>query len=224
MITSESCWLKDRCNKCDCDKFCLRLYKLDYLYNQGLISLKQRAHLNLRIDSDGTDGAEFSKLKQIENNIVSFVAEGGNLYIHSQQAGNGKTAWSLRLVQAYLDKIWPKAKLECKVLFINVPRFLLELKSNLSEKSEYASHIKENVNSADLVIWDDVGTKSVTTFESDNLFSIIDSRIAGGKSNIFTSNLNDTELHQFLGDRLYSRIANYSINIEFHGADKRAIK
>src|SRR5574344_1121260 len=41
------------------------------------------------------------------------------LMVYSTNCGNGKTSWSLRLVQAYFNKIWPKASLTCKALFIN---------------------------------------------------------------------------------------------------------
>ena len=143
MIENKNCWLKDNCNKCDCNGFCMRLYKLDFLYEQALISLMQRRHLTLRIDNNGTDEEKFSELKNIENNIEEFVSKGDNLYIHSSIAGNGKTSWALRMVEAYFNKIWHKTSLSCKALFINVPSFLLALKDNITTKSEYIKHIKE---------------------------------------------------------------------------------
>lgn len=218
---NENCWLKDACNQIDCDKFCMRYFKLNYLYDKALISLNQRKHLNLRVDSNRNDADAFIKLKEIESDIVSFVKAGKSLYLHSNNTGNGKTSWSLRLVQAYFNSIWSKCNLECKALFINVPRFLLAIKENISDKSDYVQHIKNNIFDCDIVIWDDIGTKSITTFESDNLLSMIDAR--GNKTNIFTSNLNDIELHNLLGDRLTSRIVNNSVNIELFGADKRGL-
>ena len=129
------------------------------------------------------------------------------------------------MVEAYFNKIWLKSELKCKVLFISVPRFLLELKSNISEKSEYVEHINENVLDCDLVVWDDIATKLGTEFELSHLLSIIDTRINNGKSNMFTSNLSGVELNKALGDRLYSRIQNYSdVVIELQGKDKRGIK
>ena len=56
------------------------------------------------------------------------------------------------------------------------------------------------------------------------ILSIIDSRISAGKSNIYTTNLVDSELVKSLGDRLYSRIVNYSnYVIELKGKDKRGL-
>lgn len=221
---NNNCWLKNECNRIDCDRFCLKYFKLDFLYNQSLLSEQQRKHIPLRLDNNLIDKDVFNILKDIELDIENFIYNGNNLYIHSQIAGNGKTSWSLRLLQSYFNKIWLKSELKCRGLFINVPRFLLALKDNISEKSEYIQHIKENVLDCDLVIWDDIATKAVTQFESEHLLSIIDARINAGKSNIFTSNLNDTELHAALGDRLHSRITGMSYKLEFKGYDKRGIQ
>lgn len=219
------CWLKDNCKQLHCndENGCLILYKLNYLYDQAGISLKQRKNVILRTDADGTDLEEFKKLKSIQDDILNFVEEGNQLYIHSNICGNGKTLWALRLVQVFFRKIWLKTDLKCRALFINVPNLLISLKENISSKSDYIKHIKENIYDADIVIWDDIGTKNITNFEQENLFSMIDQRINLGKCNIFTSNLDDTELHEALGDRLASRICNLSYNIEFHGGDKRNI-
>lgn len=223
MIENSKCWLKSDCNHRDCDSFCMRLFKLNYLYEKALIPLNLRERISLRVDIDGTDLEEFKKLKDIENNIVDYVSKGINLYIHSEKCGNGKTSWALRLVQAYFNKIWVKSNLECKALFINVPRYLLALKDNISEKNDYVQHIKDNVLSADIVIWDEVGSKGLTSFEHENILSLINARISAGKSNIYTSNLTAEELHLSVGDRLYSRIVNMSMNIKFNGLDKRGL-
>lgn len=223
MIKNENCWLKDRCNHCDCNKFCMRMFKLNYLYDSALINDIQRKHKVLVTDKDGTDSEQFVLLSKLEKNIVNVVNGGENICIHSKNCGNGKTSWSLRLVQSYFDKIWINSPLSCRALFINVPHLLMSLKDNISEKNEYVSHIKENIAQADIVIWDDIGTKLITTFESENLLSMIDVRINSGKSNIFTSNLSEEEIHKCLGDRLCSRIWNVKYNIELQGKDKRGL-
>lgn len=225
MIDSSKCWLKDVCSQCDCNGFCVRLFKLDYLYSQANIELPQRKYKDLYTDVGNTnDKEQFTKLKAISQNIEEFVTSGGNLYIHSQICGNGKTAWALRLVQEYFNRIWYKSELKCRALFISVPKLLIALKNNIDEKDEYVQHVINNILQADLVIWDDIATKQTTVFESEHLFSMIDSRINAGKANIFTSNLSDADLHTALGDRLHSRICNMSLDIEFTGSDKRGLK
>lgn len=202
----------------------IKEFKLNYLYDKALMSQSQRKRIELRIDDDGTDLEQFRFLKEVEKSIVDFVRDGKHIYIHSLGCGNGKTSWALRMIQAYFETIWLKSELRCRALFINVPRYLLAIKDNISEKSEYVSYIKSNVLDADIVVWDEVGSKGLTQFEHENILSLINARIDMGKSNIYTSNLTDDELHVALGDRLYSRIVNMSHNIEFKGADKRGLK
>lgn len=221
----EKCFLYDVCNHLDCDKdFCIRKYKMDSLYTAALMTESQKKHLVLKVDADGTDLEEFKQLAEIERNIDKFVAEGKNLYLHSANCGCGKSSWSIRLIEAYFNKIWVRSEIKCRALFISVPRFLLALKDNITARNEYFNYIKDNVLEADLVVWDDIAAKMGSEFELTHLLNIIDNRIASGKSNIYTSNLNRQQLYSALGERLTSRVANMSIEIELHGADKRFLK
>ena len=219
------CYLYDNCNRKDCDKdFCLRKYKMDSLYSAALMTESQKQHIVLKVDQDNTDLEQFKQLAGIEQNILKFIEEGRNLYLHSATPGNGKSSWSIRLAEAYFNKIWARSEAKCRVLFISVPRFLLALKDDITTKNAYVAYIKENVLEADLVIWDDIAAKMGSEFELTHLLNIIDNRLALGKSNIYTSNLNKQQLYVALGERLTSRIANMSTDIELFGADKRCLK
>lgn len=233
MITSEKCWLKSSCTKATkpnttapClanDIFCIKLFKLDFLYNNALVSDKQREHVDLRLDLDGADKAAFTQLATIQQNVVSFVTSGKNLYLHSPITGNGKTAWALRLLQSYFNAIWYKTSLQCHGLFINVPRLLLAIKDSYSDPNEYAAAVKERVLEADLVIWDEVGVKELSPHDHEQLLNFINYRIDAGKANIYTSNLPPEQVRLLLGDRLYSRIINCSTQIKLCGKDKRGL-
>lgn len=218
----DKCWLFDRCNHKDCEApFCLRKFKLDQLYRLALLSEQQKKHIELKVDADGTDLPEFRRLAQMLKDTPGFVADGKNLFLHSSNCGNGKTTWAVRFLQNYLDTLWHKTDLRCRALFISVPRFLLALKENISEKNDYASFIKENVMDADVVVWDDIAAKVGSEFQLNHLLGLIDGRLALGKANIYTSNLSSKNMEAALGARLASRICNYAIDIELHGADKR---
>jgi DNA replication protein DnaC len=197
---------------------------MDSLYSAALMTDSQKQHIVLRVDQDGTDLEQFKQLAAIEQDIVNFINSGKNLYLHSANCGCGKTSWSLRLTEAYFNKIWARSEAKCRVLFISVPRFLLALKDNITAKNSYVEYIKENVFEADLVIWDDIAAKMGSEFELTHLLNIIDNRLALGKSNIYISNLNRQQLYTALGERLTSRIANMSIDIELFGSDKRILK
>ena len=217
---NETCWLADHCTKVDCGKPCIKRIKLEWFYHEGLITDKQRERIEFCHDE--RDAESFAYLSRLVRNIVKFVSVGGNLYIHSKQCGNGKTSIALRLAQSYLNHVWLISPLTCKVLFINVPRYLLEIKANISEPSEYVEHIRKNVLNADLVIWDDIGTKGLTQFEHENVLSLINARLDAGKANIYTSNLSKEELRDSIGDRLYSRVYGLSDDIELFGDDYRS--
>lgn len=231
MLLSDKCYLQNTCwkfnnsdNSCkDGSIFCPRLFRINHLFDESLMSIKQRQHKPLRLDEDGTDRNEFNTLKSIEDNIELFVEKGNNLYIHSLISGNGKTEWALRLLQSYINKIWFKSDLRCRVLFVNVPRYLISLKESITTPSEYVDHVKKHIFDADIVVFDEIGIKAATTFEFENLLNFINTRLDLGKSNIYTSNLTSQELNDRLGSRLFSRILNMSVDIEFKGADKRGL-
>lgn len=227
------CYLSHNCKKYknnECVDFdsCIRKFREDTLFDLGLIDLNQRTRIPLRVlpyPSDPIKEEEnFSILSDIERNIIKFVQDGANLYIYSATCGNGKTAWSLRLAQSYIDKIWHNTEMTCKVLYISVPKFLLELKANISRPSTYIEHIHKYVLTADLVIWDDIGSKLGTEFEIENMLSIINNRLDNGKSNIYTSNIIPENLEQILGPRLSSRVLGMSKQINLLGRDKRGLK
>lgn len=225
----ESCPYKETCykyknNSCAENLFCIKAFKLDQLSDQALLTIPQRKYIPLRLDKDECDKKAFAILKDIENNIQSNINLGFNIYLYSHTYGCGKTAWSLRLLNKWLDTIWHSSDIKCRGLFVHIPRFLMSLKDNLFiEKNQYAQHIKENALDADLVIWDEIGSKGFTEFETENVLTLINARISAGKSNIYTSNLSPEELRQSVGERLYSRIINQSQVIELVGLDKRGL-
>lgn len=215
-LTDENC----KCKFEDC--FCKKMFKMEYLFNEALLTDRQKQHVNIILDNDA-DRPAFNTLSRWSENVDKYVKNGYNLYIHSNTCGNGKTLWSIRLIQKFFDKIWKTTDLRCRALFINVPRYLLSVKDNISNKNQYAESINKNIYSADLVVWDDIGTKAITQYESEILLNIIDTRINEGKSNIFTSNMNEAALYELLGNRLASRIVGLSDDVEFFGPDKRGM-
>lgn len=225
LITKEECYVQAGCKKfiqntCD-ELFCIRLYKIDELYNQSLLSQQQRLPIKLRLDENRIDEIPYTILKEYQQDILNVVNNGDNIYIYSSITGNGKTSWAIKFIQSYIQKIWASSDLTCKALFINVPKFMRELKLNIDIKSEYIQHINAYASTADLVIWDDIATKAATEFEHEQLISIIDTRIDNTKSNIFTSNIPPEELNNYLGARLTSRIVGLSKAVRFNGLDKR---
>lgn len=205
------------------DQFCIKWFKINELQTLSLLEDSQKNRFPMYLDEDGADRDVYTRLSEIEKDAENFVSQGKNLYLYSAGTGNGKTSFAIRILNAYLASIWYKAELSCKALFINVPKFLILLKDNISKKSDYIEYIKENVLNADIVIWDDIATKGFTTYEMENILNIIDNRLIANKSNIYTSNIVGDELKECIGDRLYSRVFNKSEVLEFIGKDKRSL-
>lgn len=205
------------------DQFCIKWFKIDELQNEALLTEKQKIPIKFKLDKDKTDKKAFDRLKEIRESITDFVNQGKNLYIYSHYTGNSKTYWSISLLRAYFESIWYRTGIKCRGLFINVPKYFISLKDSFNNYSEYIDHIKKNVLTADLVVWDDIATKGFTEFETESLLNIINNRVDAGKANIYTSNLAGEELKQAMGDRLYSRVANMSEMIIFKSTDKRGI-
>ena len=221
---NKDCWLYDNCTKVDCDKdFCLKQFKLNKLYELTLLSDKHKKDIQLRLDADERDKESFLFMRDIIQKIDKFVERGENLYLHSFKSGNGKTTLSIRCIKSYLNKIWYKSDIKCRALFIHVPRFLLEMKQNITKKSDYAQYILDNALDADLVVFDEVATKGLSNFEFEHVLNIINTRIDQGKANIYTSNVSNQEFLDNMGSRLYSRIVNNSIDVELFGEDKRGL-
>lgn len=226
------CIYKSSCKKKDCEiwqditnNFCMRHFKIDKILDNAMLSPKQRKDIKLVLDSDKSDYKSYKELNSFKDSILDRVEDNNNLYIYSEITGNGKTSWAIKLLTEYVKKKWFNVQINSRpVLFINVPQYLLELKLNIRSQSDYVQIIQDNFLNADLIVWDDIGTKTASDFELEYLLSMIDSRQRLEKKiDIYTSNIIPTELQKYVGDRLASRILNTSKHIEFKGQDKRGL-
>lgn len=214
----DTCWYKRICTE-QCSENCIR-YKLMYsLFKQSRLPEAQWDYKYLVCN--GADLSNFTQLKAKSESILKFIANGNNLYIYSENCGNGKTTWAIRLMYSYFDKIWHKSCFDCKALFVSVPKFLYNCKRSISQDVKGFEELCNLMSEVDLVIWDDIGEMKASDYEHQILFQYIDDRINSKKSNIYTSNKNKGQLEDVLGVRLASRIYNCSECIEFLEEDKR---
>ena len=214
----QSCWYKRICTE-QCSENCIR-YKLMYsLFKQS--NLPEALWDYKSLTCKDKDYSAFKELQAKSDAILNFIEAGNNLYIYSENCGNGKTTWAIRLMYSYFDKIWHKSCFDCKALFISVPKFLYNCKRSISQDVKGFEELCNLISEVDLVIWDDIGEMKASDYEHQILFQYIDDRINSKKSNIYTSNKNKEQLEDVLGVRLASRIYNCSECIEFLEEDKR---
>ena len=223
--TKEKCWYLSVCDKARCgDTFCIRHYKMDCLISMACMEGNQRYPVKLVLDADKIDKDAFNKLKEIQSDINHFIRDGKNLIIYGEKTGTGKTGWSKKLILSWFDSIWATSDIECRGLFVSLPKLLTAQKSNITHPDEYFQYVNENIIKADVVVWDELNYKDMTEFEHSYILDIIDQRISIGKSNIFTTNLSLEATSKKLGARLSSRILGKSIKIELKGKDKRGLE
>lgn len=214
----QNCWYKRICTE-QCSENCIR-YKLMYsLFKQS--QLPEALWQYKVLECKDKDYNSFKKLQAKSDDILQFISAGNNLYIYSENCGNGKTTWAIRLMYSYFDKIWHKSCFDCKALFVSVPKFLYNCKRSISQDVKGFEELCNLISEVDLVIWDDIGEMKASDYEHQILFQYIDDRINSKKSNIYTSNKNKEQLEDVLGVRLASRIYNCSECIEFLEEDKR---
>lgn len=213
-----SCWYNRICTE-QCSENCIR-YKLMYsLFKQS--NLPEALWNYKELVCHEKDLQVYKKLQAKSDAILNFIEAGNNLYIYSENCGNGKTTWAIRLMYSYFDKIWHKSCFDCKALFVSVPKFLYNCKRSISQDVKGFEELCNLISEVDLVIWDDIGEMKASDYEHQILFQYIDDRINSKKSNIYTSNKNKEQLEDVLGVRLASRIYNCSECIEFVEEDKR---
>lgn len=214
----QNCWYKRICTE-QCSENCIR-YKLMYsLFKQS--NLPEALWNYKELICHEKDLQVYKKLQAKSDAILNFIEAGNNLYIYSENCGNGKTTWAIRLMYSYFDKIWHKSCFDCKALFVSVPKFLYNCKRSISQDVKGFEELCNLISEVDLVIWDDIGEMKASDYEHQILFQYIDDRINSKKSNIYTSNKNKEQLEDVLGVRLASRIYSCSECIEFLEEDKR---
>lgn len=218
----DNCWYKETCNKFntkDCNQNCIRYMEMYYLIESS--NIPKGKQFSNKLIPNKIDLENFKFLNEIKKDIINFVSNGESLYIYSQNFGNGKTTWSIKLMQSYFDKIWAGNGFTQKGLFVHTPTFLTKFKEVINKKDEEFEVLKQKLLEVDLVIWDDIAAGKLSDYDHTNLLTYIDQRKLNGKSNIYTGNLNEKELTEALGNRLKSRVWNDSTIVELYGNDRR---
>ena len=211
----EDCWYKKVCTK-KCTSTCLRYTEMSYLMENSGVPKKKQIPTTL---TAGVDIKAFQKLANIKDNIEDFVSSGENLYICSKEVGNGKTSWAIKLLLKYFDCVWAGNGLRIRGYFVHTPSLFTLLKDFGNDE---IARVKQILFNANLVVWDDIASTKLSDYDITQLLMFIDQRTLYELSNIYTGNITTKDqLAKCVGNKLASRIWNYSTIIEFVGKDKR---
>ena len=89
------------------------------------------------------------------------------------------------------------------------------------EASERYYRMKERAKSVDLLVLDDVATKTATEAFTEEMYDLIDHRASEDLTTVFTSNVTLEEIAKLQGDRIASRIEGMTVQVSFGGRDWR---
>lgn len=137
------------------------------------------------------------------------------------QVGNGKT----HLVAAIANALKERGYI---VIFIKMAELLDLIKSTFGKDKKgnrVTDFSKEDIIKAlmicDVLILDDIGVESITSWVEEEVFKIIDGRYVRKKKILATSNLEPQELKEQIKDRSFDRLNHMSQFLENKATSKR---
>lgn len=140
--------------------------------------------------------------------------------ILSGNVGSGKTCLMAAVGNALADRGYT-------VCFTTAFRFNKQLLEYHTSDLRVKAHILDEFLDADMLMIDDLGTEQIyKNVTLEYMYDIFDTRLSEGKSVMITTNLDNSELNDRYGERIYSRLFNkrYSSYKRIIGSDLRMIK
>ena len=188
--------------------------------------IPKRYEKNIELRPSSKDAETFKELGEIRDNIKEFVDRGDNLLICSNNVGNGKTTFAIKILKAYIKEVSDKGFLyDTPALFVNVNSFLNEKKLAISDPTlnEKIKLMEKCILSAKLVVFDDIADKSLSEYDMNTMYYWLDYRTSNLKSCIFTTNSLPEQLKRQLNGKVYSRVVNYSVIKYITDGDHRKV-
>jgi len=179
------------------DTFDLKYYSEEKNMSLGY---SPREYMEASVDFLKNYANNFSK------NSESFFFTGGT--------GLGKTHLSLAVMNKVTEKGYT-------VFYGSSDNIIKQMEKERFGRSN--GDIEEEIENADLLIIDDLGTEFKTAFSETAVYQLINNAILNGKPMIISSNLSITELEERYGKRVVSRLNSFEV-INFIGTDIRQIK
>ena len=125
--------------------------------------------------------------------------------------GLGKTYLSTAIARALLER-------GKSVIYISAPEFVRRIEGmRFKEDKEDL----EQFLTADLLIWDDLGTESTTAYTMATMADVIDQRLRTGRKIVFSTNLDLSGLQKYYDERVVSRLLGNFAYCFFYGEDLR---
>ena len=159
-------------------------------------------------------GSHAATLAKFDSQVIAAVDAGRSLVVCGP-AGTGKTHISCAILRTVIVKHYGTGK------YLTQSRMMSRLKATMEKNGEREETVWKDLLTVDLLVLDEVGKGNSSDWEKSQLFRLIDERYSGGgKSMIVCSNLTKAELHAYLGDHGWRRLARDS---EFEPKESRGV-
>jgi DNA replication protein DnaC len=109
------------------------------------------------------------------------------------------------------------------VAIYSLPRLLAMLRDTYADDAEYSlSELIDRLCAVELLHIDDVGAEQTSPWVLEQLYTIVNTRYEDGRAVLLTTNLDDAQLRNQIGERTVSRIYEMCGNpLPMMGADQR---
>ena len=159
--------------------------------------------------------AVVAPVREFCDRIDSSIAEGRGLWLFGGP-GTGKTT---------LAMVTSRIALEAghSVAIYSMPKLLARIRRTFDGEPGQQSYLEffGRLTGVDLLHIDDLGTENRTEWVTEQLYSIVNERYEARKSLIVTTNKNEAELEQEIGERVVSRLVEMCELVPVFGDDRR---
>jgi DNA replication protein DnaC len=159
-----------------------------------------RSFENYRLEEGNEDQARaLHRAKKFASNFPRAVELGAN-FVFCGKPGSGKTHLACAIGNAVMRNHG------ASVLFVTVFDVIQRVKATYSDKDQSERTVMRSFAEADLLILDEVGVQFGTDYEKVIITDLINRRYNDMRPTLILSNLDETELGQYLGARVMDRM------------------
>lgn len=198
-----------------CSNMCPQFHEINILFENANIPRKYLQPYKLFPSQE--DVGSYNILNEIKNNILQMVNYGFDIYIFSEHHQNGKTSWAIKILQNYLHYTWKLPGNRKRGLYVDVGEYLREMKTSFNENNNEIRSFENDIDSVDLVIWDNIDESKLSEWDRANIKQHIKKRISNNLSNIFVGTNCDNKLSSIVGSDLKYYIQDNSTIIPLMG-------
>ena len=200
--------------------------KKGFLRNNSIISKQSYLDKTLQ-DWQTKNETNKNFIKNLARQTTMQLIEGKplNVILYSEKSGTGKSHLAFAMLNTINEKSEElnKDKGQMRCLAVSFNELLTRIKQAISDGHNQEGHYLELLNKADVLLIDDLGTGKPSEYETNILFSILESR-SEEKATIITTNLDTQKLLKKYDNRIVSRLKANGISINFELLDDYRLK